>query len=102
MSTLPRQISEGLADIFIRACQKSPSYRETFLGATQPLRAKPGEAEAAAAAVCHAGCGSAAIPGSESAVPSGRVISQTPRRPKAPLATSGAGPAAGGGEGGEW
>ena len=98
MSTLPRQISEGLADIFIRACQKSPSYRETFLGATQSLRAKPGEAQVAAAALLsHAGCGSAAIPGSESAIPSGRVISQTPRRPKAPSATSGAGPAAGGG-----
>ena len=101
MSTLPRQISDSLADIFIRACQKSPSYQQTFLRATQPLRAAPGEAQAATAAVCHAGCGSAAIPGSESAVPSGRVISQTPRRPKAPLATSGAGPAAGGDEGGQ-
>jgi len=102
MTTLPQQISDGLADIFIRACQKSPSYQQIFLRATEPLCAAPGEAQAAATAVCHAGCGSAAIPGSESAVPSGRVISQTPRRPKAPLATSGAGPAAGGGEGGEW
>ena len=101
MSTLPRQISEGLADIFIRACQKSPSYRETFLGATQSLRAKPGEAQVAAAASCHVGCGSAAIPGSESAIPSGRVISQTPRRSKAPSARPGDGPAERGDEGGQ-
>jgi|GEM_PF-2041805 len=46
----------------------------------EPLRVAPGEAQVAATAVCHAGCGSAAIPGSESAIPSGRVISQTPRR----------------------